>query len=359
MLWKIIGVRSKTFLPSSSFPLLTRRSSLRRVFSSAADALKERKRIAVNFHGVVEPSPALAFEKADNGVEADNFRRVNRKGESNYGRVRGGGGGGGVSSSSGKIVGNPSDDDHSEMMMRGKRRQIFHEDIEGDDSVKVTENSIASAFKIPASYFMGQSNYHETVALLRQTLNYLRSKGVFCVPTENNTGPKFWLPISEMSDAMECKIGPNQYRIITTLLGSLMKYSHVANVAELLSMFSKDGILMKNEVLNSVKLSTVDRIKRGEVKSIICGVGSSSSEQSEESGSVFYEATGSRKTAKATVLLFPHGTGQFLINNQHLHNYFKSDEKSMYEIARPMLVTQTLGSFNGSITVSGGGLSGK
>ncbi|MCA9508628.1 MAG: 30S ribosomal protein S9 [Myxococcales bacterium] len=70
----------------------------------------------------------------------------------------------------------------------------------------------------------------------------------------------------------------------------------------------------------------------------------------------FY-ATGRRKVSAARVWL-KKGTGQIVVNGQTLAAYFKREVLQMI-IKQPFEATETLGSYDAHITVSGGGLSGQ
>ena len=67
--------------------------------------------------------------------------------------------------------------------------------------------------------------------------------------------------------------------------------------------------------------------------------------------------TGRRKTAVARVRLTP-GSGTVVINNKPLEEYFPL-ESHRRAIARPLEATNTVGKFNVSVKVSGGGKSGQ
>ena len=70
-----------------------------------------------------------------------------------------------------------------------------------------------------------------------------------------------------------------------------------------------------------------------------------------------YYATGKRKSAIARTWLKP-GTGQIIVNNRPLDDYFKIQSlKSI--IAQPLVLTNTLGSYDIKVRVIGGGLSGQ
>lgn len=71
----------------------------------------------------------------------------------------------------------------------------------------------------------------------------------------------------------------------------------------------------------------------------------------------YYEAVGRRKTSSARVRLYP-GTGTIMINDRPLAEYFPRPT-DIVVVTRPLQVTDTLNSFNISVHVEGGGLSGQ
>ena len=66
---------------------------------------------------------------------------------------------------------------------------------------------------------------------------------------------------------------------------------------------------------------------------------------------------GRRKAAVARVFVKP-GKGQITINHKSLDEYF-SLEILRYEVKQPMLVTETEGQFDVTITLDGGGIKGQ
>lgn len=70
-----------------------------------------------------------------------------------------------------------------------------------------------------------------------------------------------------------------------------------------------------------------------------------------------YDATGRRKNATARVRLVP-GKGQITVNKRELLDYFRREVLKMV-IEQPMKATDTLGKFNITATISGGGLTGQ
>jgi len=68
-------------------------------------------------------------------------------------------------------------------------------------------------------------------------------------------------------------------------------------------------------------------------------------------------ATGRRKVAIAKVWLMP-GDGKITVNNKDLTTYFARDTSDMV-VKQPLVITNTLGSYDVNATVLGGGLSGQ
>ena len=70
-----------------------------------------------------------------------------------------------------------------------------------------------------------------------------------------------------------------------------------------------------------------------------------------------YDATGRRKNATARVRLVP-GNGQVTVNGREVLDYFRREVLKMI-IEQPMKATETLGKFNITANISGGGLTGQ
>jgi len=71
----------------------------------------------------------------------------------------------------------------------------------------------------------------------------------------------------------------------------------------------------------------------------------------------YYEAVGRRKTSSARVRLYP-GTGTIVVNERPATEYFPR-ETDMMLINRPLQMTEMTSSYNISIHVQGGGLTGQ
>ena len=70
-----------------------------------------------------------------------------------------------------------------------------------------------------------------------------------------------------------------------------------------------------------------------------------------------YYATGKRKTAIARTWLKP-GKGEIIINNRPVDDYFKIPSAKIL-MMQPLVLTNTLGSYDIKVRVLGGGISGQ
>ena len=70
-----------------------------------------------------------------------------------------------------------------------------------------------------------------------------------------------------------------------------------------------------------------------------------------------YYATGKRKTAIARTWLKP-GKGEIIINNRPVNDYFKI-QTAKNVMMQPLVLTNTLGSYDIKVRVLGGGISGQ
>jgi len=71
----------------------------------------------------------------------------------------------------------------------------------------------------------------------------------------------------------------------------------------------------------------------------------------------YFEAVGRRKTATARVRLFS-GEGQIVVNGRSVDEYFDR-EIDILHLREPLEATNTAGSFDVSVLVKGGGISGQ
>ena len=72
---------------------------------------------------------------------------------------------------------------------------------------------------------------------------------------------------------------------------------------------------------------------------------------------VYYEGVGRRKTASARVRLYP-GEGNIVVNDKPMEEYFPR-ESDVLHLLEPLKATNTEGTFNVSVKVQGGGVSGQ
>ncbi len=71
----------------------------------------------------------------------------------------------------------------------------------------------------------------------------------------------------------------------------------------------------------------------------------------------YYEAVGRRKTSSARVRLYP-GTGTIVVNERPVQEYFPRGT-DVIAVNRPLLLTETASTYNVSVHVAGGGLTGQ
>jgi small subunit ribosomal protein S9 len=71
----------------------------------------------------------------------------------------------------------------------------------------------------------------------------------------------------------------------------------------------------------------------------------------------YVEAVGRRKTATARVRVFS-GEGQIVVNGRPVDRYFGL-EAEVAHLRQPLVITDTAGSFDISVLVKGGGISGQ
>ena len=72
----------------------------------------------------------------------------------------------------------------------------------------------------------------------------------------------------------------------------------------------------------------------------------------------YYEGVGRRKTATARVRLYPEGSGEIIVNDRPLREYFVRDVDVVH-LLEPLKVTGMENRFNISVKVRGGGISGQ
>lgn len=70
----------------------------------------------------------------------------------------------------------------------------------------------------------------------------------------------------------------------------------------------------------------------------------------------YFQGTGRRKTAVARVRLYP-GDGEFIVNGLPVQEYFPVRDLLLQQVQYPLMLTDTLGTFNVMVKVRGGGMS--
>jgi small subunit ribosomal protein S9 len=71
----------------------------------------------------------------------------------------------------------------------------------------------------------------------------------------------------------------------------------------------------------------------------------------------YYQGTGRRKSAVARVRLYP-GDGSIIVNDKSVEEYF-GRKRDILHLAEPLEATATQDSFNVTVKVQGGGISGQ
>ena len=71
----------------------------------------------------------------------------------------------------------------------------------------------------------------------------------------------------------------------------------------------------------------------------------------------YYQGTGRRKSATARVRLYP-GDGDIIVNDKPVEGYF-SRKRDILHLTEPLEATATQDSFNVTVKVKGGGISGQ
>ena len=72
----------------------------------------------------------------------------------------------------------------------------------------------------------------------------------------------------------------------------------------------------------------------------------------------YFYAVGRRKTAAAQVRLYPEGTGKVVVNDKSVDRYF-SRPQDLVTIASPLRATGHEGTFDITVVVVGGGITGQ
>ena len=77
-----------------------------------------------------------------------------------------------------------------------------------------------------------------------------------------------------------------------------------------------------------------------------------------ESEFTYYEGIGRRKEASARVRIYPGGEGTIVVNDKPAAEYF-GREWDITTLNQPLVVTNSVGRFNVSVHVTGGGITGQ
>jgi len=77
-----------------------------------------------------------------------------------------------------------------------------------------------------------------------------------------------------------------------------------------------------------------------------------------ESEFTYYEGIGRRKEASARVRIYPGGEGTIVVNDKPAAEYF-GREWDITTLSQPLTVTNSVGRFNVSVHVKGGGITGQ
>lgn len=72
----------------------------------------------------------------------------------------------------------------------------------------------------------------------------------------------------------------------------------------------------------------------------------------------YFYGTGRRKSSVARVHLFENGTGAVTINGRDIDDYFGL-ETLKYLVRQPLVLTETVGTVDLNVTVTGGGVTGQ
>ncbi|MDQ4077339.1 MAG: 30S ribosomal protein S9 [Chloroflexota bacterium] len=72
----------------------------------------------------------------------------------------------------------------------------------------------------------------------------------------------------------------------------------------------------------------------------------------------YFYAVGRRKSASAQVRLYPEGTGRIIVNDKPVDEYFSRDQ-DLVTIARPLQTTGHEDTFDITVLVRGGGVTGQ
>jgi small subunit ribosomal protein S9 len=72
----------------------------------------------------------------------------------------------------------------------------------------------------------------------------------------------------------------------------------------------------------------------------------------------YFEGVGRRKTSTARVRIYPGGSGEFVVNDKPLAEYFPR-VGDMHDLSKPLAATESEGRFDVTVRVNGGGVTGQ
>jgi small subunit ribosomal protein S9 len=72
----------------------------------------------------------------------------------------------------------------------------------------------------------------------------------------------------------------------------------------------------------------------------------------------YFEGVGRRKTATARVRIYPGGSGEFVVNDKPLEEYFPR-VGDIHDLTKPFAATESEGRFDVTVKVNGGGVTGQ
>jgi small subunit ribosomal protein S9 len=72
----------------------------------------------------------------------------------------------------------------------------------------------------------------------------------------------------------------------------------------------------------------------------------------------YFEGVGRRKSATARVRIYPGGSGEFVVNDKPLEDYFPR-VGDIRDLSKPLDATESEGRFDVTVRVKGGGVSGQ
>jgi small subunit ribosomal protein S9 len=72
----------------------------------------------------------------------------------------------------------------------------------------------------------------------------------------------------------------------------------------------------------------------------------------------YFEGVGRRKTSTARVRIYPGGSGEFVVNDKPLEEYFPR-VGDIYDLRKPFVATESEGRFDVTVRVNGGGVTGQ